>query len=392
VTKNRSNKSGIFIYGYYGMHNAGDDLLAKACTTKLMAQAGGRTFYLRNFDKVPIQINQKIILTNLEGMRSGHKSFFSKLKAFYQYFSSHQKIFKKCTHFVLGGGTLISGNSSVVTLLILATLIGMARYQKMECHALGLGLGPIHDGFKRRIAEYILRRFSSICLRDKMSLELSNSYAPNVPARLTADLAYSLPEYFLSPSAEKRQGKVIGLTLAGPHLQRNKNSVLKEHVIKELLQALNVLLDKGYSLTCISLQELDVPDGPLASDSVVFSELLNYLPKEKVEIKHLDISSKHVHHCYSNIDLMLGMRLHGAILAGMQRTPFVGFSHDHKLKETCIQYEMPFSQLEELSADWLINSVEAALKKKIPIETNEQLARLSASNFDFIFKPSLPHS
>ena len=334
MTPTQTDRPGIFIYGYYGMHNAGDDLLAEACVTNLR-KLGKYKFYLRNYDDVPLSQNQDVVLTHLEKMKSGHKSLFSKIIALGRYFSAHRRIFKHCSSFILGGGTLISDNSSTMTLLILAFLVSMARCQKMSCHALGLGLGPIRSGFKRRLASYILRRLSSLNLRDQASLELAKSYAPLSGARLTADMAYSLPEYFAPPAIQRQENKIIGLTLAGPYLQKKSSLPIKTHLMKALLPALTKLIDQGYSVRCLSLQELDAHNGSRASDSEIFSELLDSLSKEKVEIRTLNASAIEVGKCYSQLDLLIGMRLHSAILSSMHFVPFVGFSHDHKMQEIC---------------------------------------------------------
>lgn len=377
-------KSGVFIYGYYGVNNLGDDLLAEAVVSGLSKCRFGSTYYLKSHGYMPVARKYpNIVLAELQANLIGHVGYFSKLVGFFKYIIGYHRIFKGCGSFMLGGGTLISDSSSRTTLFIMLTLVALAKVNRMKLYGLGLGLGFIQDRIKRSFARYILNQLEWICVRDESSVRAGKYLAPKAKLNLTADLAFSLlkPVKSLRESFDAKKRIHIGLTLAGPFLNAGHNQTIKLNVLNALCDAMCVCSSKGLSVTLISFQEAILADGTLISDSIIFKELIAKAPDTKFIMTSLTANNEDIQDLYGSLDLVVGMRFHGMVLAALHSTPFVGFSYDAKMRDLCESYSMPYASMEGVSGDWLVNSVGLALDITIDETITERYAERSVKNF-----------
>ena len=78
-----------------------------------------------------------------------------------------------------------------------------------------------------------------------------------------------------------------------------------------------------------------------------------------------------------NMDLMLGIRLHALIFAGVMGVPMVGLSYDPKIDRYLDSIEeKPVANLDSLTADDIVDAVTSKLRRGFSNKTKETLKNL----------------
>ena len=380
----------VFLYGYYGVSNLGGDLLVHTIVSKLNQSGKIQNFYVRNVGEInALREFESVTLTHQEGKLIGCSSIPDKLKVLIDYTVNHWKILRKCQAFILGGGTLISNHMSTISLFLLATLVSIANINKIKIYGLGLGIGKVESKLGGLLTKYILNSMTVVCVRDNLSLEYGQQMAAKANFQLTADLVFSssLVSTFSDRNQKKlnQAQKTIGITLAAPFLSGSANLENKQTILSTLAECCVAWSEKGYKIKMLCFQDANLPGNIRISDKLFFDEILEMNHAINMEI--IDISSDvdHLYEVYSSLDIIVGMRFHGLVLAALASVPFVGFSADKKVSEICNSYSMPFMDINELTTEKLSSSVSTALNLKVsPLITNHLIDDAN-KNFTYFF-------
>ena len=376
----------VYVYGYYGAGNLGDELLAKSVVKGLGEKRRKITYYFRSIDIVDsLSSNKNIFFPGLEKLLIGHKTLLSKMIAFFRYTIGHFRIFRKCQYFVLGGGTLISSRISLTTIFLLSWLVFLARINGVKVYGMGLGVVFVENKIRRLLAGYVLKNCEILYVRDLESLNAANDMLSDSRAVLTSDLVYSLYNQKFSVNKLSHERINIGISLAQPFLNESQYKNEKRKVLSVLSEVVKNWGDNdNYAITFISFQELVLQDGVRISDSDIFNELGDLCGDVRPEIQILKDGPESISNIFSELDVFVGMRFHGAVLSAIYSIPFVGFSVDEKVAGICREYEMPYSNLINLTTDWLLRSVDVAIKSKVDSGITARLAEDSKKNFSFM--------
>lgn len=380
-------KLSVFLYGYYGVSNLGDDLLVHTIVSQLSQKKHIEKFYVRNTGEIKALSNfESVILTHQEGKLLGCESTFEKLKVLFSYIKNHWLILRKNQAFILGGGTLISNHMSTISLFLLASLISIANLNKIKIYGLGLGVGKVESKLGGFLARYILNSMAVVCVRDNLSLQYGQQMAAKANFQLTADLVFSSSLVNTFSERKKRANqtkKTIGITLATPFLSSSPEN--KNIIISALSKCCADWSDQHYIIKLLCFQDANLPGNTRISDKIFFDELLRL--SHTTTIETIDISSDIDHLCevYSSLDIIVGMRFHGLVLAALAEIPFVGFSSDKKVSEICNSYTMPFINSNEITVDKLNSSLSTALKTEVSTSTTQHLVEQSNKNFSYLF-------
>lgn len=372
----------VFVYGYYGQRNLGDDLLAFAIAERALALDNVDQIYFRCHEDIPtLKHSPRAIQTRLESMLYDKQSLVKKIVALMAYLRANSKIIRRCHTFIIGGGTLISKDMSLTSLSILAMLVLVARVHGVRIIGMGLGMTRIDGMFRRMLARFILGSASRVALRDQRSFDSAIGLAREANLRLSADLAFSsaVAERFQGRLREGVVSKAIGVTVSAAILKSGKYSVQSKRLLSNLRECISNWSDAGYQVKLIGFQNLSLVGNVSFSDPDIFQSL--ELNMAGVEIIDASAMGLEVGAIYDDLDVMVGMRFHGLVLAALSSIPFVGFSVDHKVSELCRVYGMPCAENLDCSADWIMNSVQSALSRKVDEKVTRELGRLAEANF-----------
>ena len=382
-------KKNTFIYGYYGLNNLGDDLLILSIITRLQKSDFAEKYFIRNYGKVAIlSRKENIIHTYLERHIVSKKTLFEKLLGLYFYVKAHHKIFKTCHSMILGGGTLISGHSSNKSLLLIFLISLVAKINKLKVYGVGLGVAKLDTPVKRFLVRRIVNNCHFLGIRDATSLEQLTSVNTKACSYLTADLIFESRGLIFNKVTVPNSAavKTIGISIVGLFL---KNKTRKALILRSLVEAIEVWVKKGIQVRLFSFQNSG--SDQRYSDKLFLDGVLNtFRESPMVSLVELNASISSINSEFSSIDVLVGMRFHGAVLAAMSHKPFVGFSCDHKVSSLCDSFAMPFMDMDHLTSEWLVSAAKVRLDVDIYNNQLEALSALSAKNYKFLVEASGP--
>ena len=380
-------KKNTFIYGYYGLSNLGDDLLILSIITRLQKSKFAEKYFIRNYGKVDIlSRKENIIYTDLETHIVSKKTLFQKLSGLYFYARAHHKVFKTCHSMILGGGTLISGHSSTKSLFLIWLISLLAKINSLKVYGVGLGVAKLDTSVKRFLARCIINNCDYLGIRDAISLKQLKSVTTKECVHLTADLIFESRNLIFDKVKTTKIHAVnsIGISIVGLFL---KNENKRELVLHSLVEAIEVWVNSGVQVRLFSFQ--NSKNDEFYSDKFLLEQILNsFRASPMVSLVELDANVSSINSGFSSIDILVGMRFHGAVLAAMSNKPFVGFSCDHKMSSLCDLFSMPYIDMDHLTSDWLVNAAKVRVDANIYGNQLKTLSLLSGQNYKFLSEQS----
>ncbi len=332
----------ILISGYYGFGNAGDEAVLKALKSGFFA-------------------HRVKVLTN----RSWTKTFFEILNT---------------DVLVSGGGTLFQNKTSRRSLFYYLTIILLAKLLKKRVVIFGQGFGPLKGFFSRLITKLILNQTNLITLRDRISFnEIHKLGVKKPPVCLTADPTGMLqvPKPRVGAGilhAEKIDFKkhLVGVILRP--LPPEKTKIMAE--------AIKWLRGK-HRLTPVFIPFQPTQDLEFCSEVMHQADISSKLILRYS--KPLELLS-----VFSQLDLVIGMRLHSLIFALLNKVPMLGLSYDPKVASFMKWANQPFIDTRVLSLNEVQQRLEEILSNKHLIKRQLEhlrplLQRKAALNFDLFF-------
>ena len=368
----------VFLYGYYGFGNVGDDLLLSSAISALSKYAPTACFVVRSLNPVASLSDERVQYVALEKLMT--RVEWSRWRRLLCYGWETWRSLRGCSHLVFGGGTLFHARAgSSVNLALIAMLVAMARLRGAQVFALGVGVASLPPGIPQRLMRFILSQSRDFAVRDVSSLENCQCVFDGPQVRLTADLAFTLPQERLSRESGSRP--ILGITLAAGDI--GCNGLGHEEFLAKLVVALERLRDRGWEIRFLSFQELE-GDGIHLSDSALFATLYHYGLRESVEIVRVSSLPAEIPRQFMDIEVIAGMRFHGHVLAALLGIPFVGFGRDRKLVDLCALFSMPFFESGDLPPDRLTTAVEQVRIQVPNQQKTRALSQAAAENFSIV--------
>jgi polysaccharide pyruvyl transferase WcaK-like protein len=182
------------------------------------------------------------------------------------------------------------------------------------------------------------------------------------------------------PGAAQRQNNLrIGFSMAASPVCVNNERANTS--LQEFKMGLENLYESGWSFDCIVFQNLQACCLRLC-DTDVFDQILPDARKKNVLRLQLSAGSREIAEIFGGFDMIVGMRFHSLVLAALCGIPFVGVGDDHKLRDICAIYGMPYLTLSGLRASSLVASVNIAQGLKPSESVTRSLSRLAEKNFE----------
>ncbi|HVP06614.1 MAG TPA: polysaccharide pyruvyl transferase family protein [Candidatus Acidoferrum sp.] len=325
----------VAIFGYFGFANTGDEAILHC----MMGQ-------FRILQQQDPNLDFVVFSVDPENTRSVHQvdAVPSVLPPTYVDFVHHfvrgdrkayrlaLRTFLKSDIFVVGGGGLFFDHptSNLYFRRLLAKMKWAKRLGKRVA-AFGVGVGPIHLDESRRLLRRILSNIDLITVRDDESHRLLESFGvTGPPIHTTGDFVYLLDaapdprvcEIMNAESLRIKERPRIAVCLYGDQLRMEsiRSSLVRfcEYATSELradLWFVPMQIAGGYDDRLGGRQLFD----QLACKDHVYLVEGAYTPWETMGLMR-------------RCDAVLGMRLHGVILAVNNRTPVFGISYMPKVE------------------------------------------------------------
>lgn len=295
----------IALSGYYGFDNAGDEALLSAITATIKRIEPSARFVV--FSGYPGST------ARLHGLRA-----VNRMNPW-----SVTRELRSSDLLISGGGSLFQDVTGPRSLPYYISIVALARLLHKPVIFYAQGIGPINRSLSKFLMRLIANGVNLITLRDEDSLTLLREIGvQRPPALVTADPVFTLePEAADYDAVRKLLDKSFppGSKIVGVAVRQWSPL---EGYQQQLAAALDRLVRKQYQVLFIPL---DYPDDTIAAYSV--ADLMT--EKHLVLDKNLK-SQEHIA-LMSNLQLVIGMRLHALIFAASQQIPFIGISYDPKI-------------------------------------------------------------
>ncbi len=325
----------ILIAGYHGYGNCGDEATLQAMTVNIRAMAE---------DVRITALSYKPELTKTEyNIESVQR--FNALQVF--------KAIRRSDIILSGGGTLLQDDTSTRSLLYYLSIIKAAKIMRKRVMLYANGIGPVHGKINRKLIKYVVNSVDFITLRESMSAkDLEDLGVKKPEVHITAD-----PAFTLKAADDKRiseifdnekiplDKEIIGVSV------RNWNGFGGEGYIEKIAGVCDKLAREGKTILLIPMQfPKDVP----------ISKRLMGIMTEKSYILKNKYAPAEILGIIGKVHVMLSMRLHTLIFAGIKRVPMVGVIYASKVEYYLKVLDMPAGgdiRTEEIDEKRLYNRI-----------------------------------
>jgi len=319
----------IGLMGAYGVPNLGDEAVLEVILGWLKLKFPDSQIIVFSYDPL---YTKRIMGVNAVKLLSDRKELDS--------------IYKRLDYLLLGGGGLIYDYGGLGTPIPWFKRIWLAHIRKIPLISVGLGVGPLSSKLAQFLTGLLFRKFRLITVRDHESERLLiNCRIPKNKVFVMGDPALILPSKKLRRGIEdliyKRDNlswenntKKICISIrpwfkkVDPCRGEEKEALF----IKVLATLIKQILDNNIADEVILL-----PMQHKHTDSDI--QLIFPLERElslhyRGQIKRLGpvYSPQEIKAILSEVNLLIGMRLHSLILAASAYTPVIGISYDPKVK------------------------------------------------------------
>jgi Uncharacterized conserved protein len=310
-----------YLCGYYGMQNSGDDALLASTVW------GAQKFY--RYSDFVVSTPQPLHI-------DGAGSFSATLKA-QQRFRGQNRLLQYgksvgCNRIFFGGGSVLHNEHDIGIKRDLIKLSG-----RRKAIGVGIGIGPFKNNKAEIACAKLLNECAFVGVRDWHSYDIASTIAPSANVKLTFDLAPLLKmSKKIQPAQRAREGIAISLC------PKERLSGLNEERETQRLKSLAAALSKVYRQTGKRFTFLDFNGHETLGDKAIHKELIALLPKNAVA-EHISYNPN-PHNVLANLgrfELVLGMRLHAAILAFLAESPVFSLNYHSKCNGWCEQVGIP---------------------------------------------------
>ena len=308
----RSTTPSLLLCGYYGEHNLGDDALLQVLLQDLPPCS---SLVITAADSEPVQAlapTARVI---------NRRSLKATLRAAL-----------RTDVLIFGGGSLLQDSTSFNSLIYYVLLICAARFRGGRVLLWGQGLGPLRRPISRILVRWVLPLCAAISWRDDASLALARGWAKAVPMWMAPDPVWQMPHRNWIGG-----GEIVVCWRPSP--------LLDSRGWRLLLDALD-----GLS------KELAAPVCWLAfhqhQDAVLMDQLREReLISPSLLKRSRTVVPRSIDAVFSRLKtarLVLPMRLHALIIAGLAGSPVAALSYDPKVEAAASMAAVPCIFLDAL--------------------------------------------
>lgn len=340
ITKRQGQKYyDTIISGYYGFQNIGDDALLLSIINDLRKNKPDMKILI--LSKYPINTALEYAVDSISRVNI--------LRVI--------RSMKIARSFIYGGGTLLQDNTSTRSLLFYLCNVWLAKKMKLNVMFYANGIGPLRNKVNRLLTKNIMNKVDMITLREKLSYaELRHIGICKPRVLLTADSTFTLMGDMNNDSKE-----VLGLLgidnslmYIGFSLRKYPGHEKIEHEEYEsVIARLAEHMSEKYGLVPVFIPMQYPNDIPILENVAKKVSVNSIVIKQKLNIYE-------TYNVISNMNMLIGMRLHALVFSAGAGVPMIGLEYDPKIKgfleyinqpsagDVC---ELNFDRIKELADD-----------------------------------------
>lgn len=307
----------LLIVGYHGYGNCGDEATLMAMTT--------------NIKKIAPDVCITAISHNPELTKKEYN--INSIQRF-NIFQLIKTIIK--SDIVLsGGGTLIQNSTSTRSLLYYLSIIKFAKILNKKVILYSNGIGPVNGKLSRYLVRSVINNVNLITLREEFSEEDLKKMGVKKPEIfVTADACFTLKPIEDSKAKEilKNEGIPLDKDIIGVSIRSWNKSRFGDKHIKEIAKACNNMAKEGKTILLIPMQH--------SKDLEVSKKVINLMEEKAYLLKKI-YAPYEVAGIIGQTKLILSMRLHSLIFAGLSKVPMIGIVYDPKIEYYLKVLNMP---------------------------------------------------
>ncbi len=340
----------ITILGYHGYGNSGDEAILLAIRN--------------NIKKLGYNTKLTVLSFNPEKTRKVYG-----INAIYRFniFSIINEI-RKTDILLAGGGTLLQDETSTRSLMYYLSIINLAKFFRKKVMLYGNGIGPVNYNFNKKLIKKVINKVDIVTLRDIYSKEeLSLIGVEKAPLYVTADPVFSLDENYVDGEKLLANENIpMDKPILGISIRKWKKE--KDFLIK-LNDFVKYILDKyDMNVLLIPMQH--------SMDMEISKELFGNLNSDKVFLLKESYLPEEILSIIGKLNMLVSMRLHTLIFAGVKRVPLAGLVYDPKVSNYLQLLNMPsLGDVENLDIDFMKNKIDEMLCNR-----DEYLLKLEKSS------------
>jgi polysaccharide pyruvyl transferase WcaK-like protein len=323
-----------FIYGYYGYNNFGDDLLLKTVIDEISKVDKNAFFYVKNNEKISLVKNySNIKLTYLDKILYLKQNLFLKVL---KYLKQSCDYIKKVDVFLIGpGGLFLDKGNFNKSLFLLCCLLLYAKIQKKKVIIFGISIDILASVSTLILTKIIFLLADFISARDRISFSYLKYIVPD-KSILSADISFlnqDIKDLLHSHNKSNRisnNKKTIGLCFIDYFNTYEKNKE-KDCLFKDRI--LNILYKHKdmYNYKYIIFQE-----GEGQKDDEIYKFINSKINIECILVNNID-SLKEIN---KNIDIIITMRYHLAIIGYMFKKEILIIDHETKMSSLAVDLNL----------------------------------------------------
>lgn len=312
----------IGIVGNYGNNNNGDEAILAGIITQV------KQFYNVGNEDITVFSNNPKQTSELYGVRA-EPLYYRRPAAsftFFQTFRKNSKVVATLDLLIIGGGGILMDFYNRE-----AQLFGsygmMARFNKVPYIVYGCGAGPIRTPMGKWFIKNLLKGADTVSVRDPESKKLLHSIGVKREILVIGDPSFALS---LNCKKERKKLKRIGVTVV-PYYDKNYWPDRDDAIYKQYIHAMAENLDRIIQETDVTIELFSTKYPHDVDVTVDVLQLMHH--KEQVAINKEDLSPERLLEITSNLDLLIGTRLHSVYLAVNAETPVLAISYHTKVKD-----------------------------------------------------------
>lgn len=338
MNNTENKKLNFLISGYYGHNNFGDETILSSIMSELKNKIPhSHITVISNFPEHTKNVHQadSVYKYNLPGILS--------------------RLFS-CDVFISGGGSLLQDVTSFKSLCYYLFLLVAAGLLNKKTFIYAQGIGPLKSRFSRFLTTAVLKNVNFITVRDKKSAKILNSMG--IKSTVTADPVWT---FNYNPDIKDYTGVKIGIQLRKwPYLDTSRLEVLSDAIISNFS-------NENTELQLMSLQH--------PGDTEILKKLREILLNKGYSNKITIFSEMNVEKAVdymSNLDYIIAMRYHAALIAVKYSVPAFVLSYDPKVTILSEETSLPYIEIENMNFEVIDKNIKYIVSKKDEIKASLQ--------------------
>lgn len=354
----------IILSGYYGFGNAGDEAMLLSILESLKKECP--TYSVAVITARPDQMEE------IYGVKGIHRFDFLGIA----------KAFREAKLLISGGGSLLQDVTSRRSIFYYLGILKIAQLFGLKTMLYAQGIGPVCHPHAQKALKQVVNRVDLITVRDEKSKdELVRLGVSLPPIYVTADPVLALETSTVDAAKGRIDLENRGILLTKPLI----GFAIREwpnhpEYLQEIAVAADRLIRNGNDVIFLPMQWPE--DGDAARKVQTFMTEKAFLLEQELSVKeHLAV--------IANLDLLVGVRLHGLIFAFVSQVPCVGISYDPKIESFLkLIGEKAFASLGELRGLDLVREIQEKLKEdhRSVWEKQKKLQEISEKNAFYVAK------